>query len=306
VGLNVHQAALIGVDWGTSSFRAFLMDGDGNVLESKETDQGVLNIEDRNFLGVLEHHINGWLERATLPVIISGMVTSRNGWIETPYVCCPAGVEVLASNLTRHVAPSGLEVHLVSGLTTRNDGVPDVIRGEEVQIAGVVADGIRQGMIILPGTHSKWLTLADGIIKNFATFMTGEIFDAIRTQTILGRLMSDGPASTESFKLGVEQSKRCGAELLHTLFSVRTLTLFDEMAENQTPDYLSGLLIGAEIQGAIVLLGDPERVWLAGRRSLLERYQRALELLGVECIRTRENIAALGHHAIARATGLVS
>jgi len=306
VSLDVHQPALIGVDWGTSSFRAFLMDGDGNVLESNETDQGVLNIEGRNFLGVLEDHINGWLERATLPVIISGMVTSRNGWIETPYVSCPAGVEVLASNLTRHVAPSGLEVYLVSGLTTRNDGVPDVIRGEEVQIAGLVADGIREGMIILPGTHSKWLTLADGVIENFATFMTGEIFDAIRTQTILGRLMSDGPTSAESFRLGVEQSKRCGTELLHTLFSVRTLTLFEEMADDKTPDYLSGLLIGAEIQGAIVLLGNPKRVWLVGRRSLLARYQQALQALGIECIRTGENIAALGHHAIARAMGLVS
>ena len=306
MSLDVHQPALIGVDWGTSSFRAFLIDSDANVLDSKETDQGVLNIDRCGFLNVLEHHINGWLEMTPMPVIISGMATSRNGWIETPYVSCPAGVEVLASTLTRHIVPSGLEVHLVSGLTTRNDGAPDVMRGEEVQIAGLLADGIRDGMVIMPGTHSKWVTLADGVIRNFATFMTGEIFSAIRTQTILGRLMSDGPASAKSFKLGVEQSKRCGTELLHTLFSVRTLTLFDEMAKDKTPDYLSGLLIGAEIQGAILLLGDPKRVWLVGRCSLLSRYQQALQALGIECTHTGENIAALGHHAIARATGLVS
>lgn len=282
------------------------MDGYANILESKETDQGILNVDGPNFHEVLEHHINGWLESDTLPVIISGMVTSRNGWLETPYVSCPANVEVFASSLTRHVTPSGLEVHLVSGLSTRNNGVPDVMRGEEIQIVGLIADGILDGIIVMPGTHSKWLTLVNGVIENYATFMTGEIFGAIRTHTILGQLMLDGPVSKKSFELGIERSESSGTELLHTLFSVRTLTLFDEMAKNQTADYMSGLLIGAEIQGAIALLGDQKFVRLVGRKDLLERYQQALQKFGIESTRTRENIAAQGHHAIAQANGLLA
>ena len=303
---GASDPALIGVDWGTSSFRAFLIDAGGTILQSKTADHGILKVKDRNFRSVLESHINDWLEGGSLPVIISGMVTSRNGWIETPYADLPAGVDVLASSLTSRTIAPGFDLHLVSGLTTRNDGAPDVMRGEETQIAGILEDGIRDGIIVMPGTHSKWLILENGLVENYATFMTGEIFAALCSNTILGQLAADGPPSPQAFARGVERARERGTELLHSLFSVRTLRLFDELAAHETTEYLSGLLIGAEIQGAMALLGEPDTVRLVGRHDLNERYQLALQTFGIDSAVTREDSAARGHYSIARAKGLLS
>ncbi len=299
------EPALIGVDWGTSSFRAFLMDRAGALLDMKESDQGILHVQDHAFEAVLMGHIGRWLEAGPLPVVISGMITSRNGWLETPYVELPAGADKLAGNVQSLETASGLRLDFISGLTTRNNGVPDVMRGEETQIVGAVADGLHDGVVVMPGTHSKWLMLSDGVIDRYATFMTGEIFAALRSHTILGKLMTAGPQSPESFLRGVAETKSSGTELLHTVFSARTRALFGELAENETSDYLSGLLIGAEIQGAIALFGKPPRVWLVGRSDLVERYEMALDGVGIETGRTRDHIAALGQHAIARARGLI-
>lgn len=186
------KPALVGVDWGTSSFRAFLMDQAGEVLQSKQSDEGILNVKENAFEEVMMGHIGPWLGDNPIPVIISGMITSRNGWLETPYVEVPAGAVELAENVQFHETSSGVQITFVGGLTTRTNGVPDVMRGEETQIVGAVADGVRDGIIVMPGTHSKWLSLADGTIENFATFMTGEVYGALRNHTILGTLMSAG------------------------------------------------------------------------------------------------------------------
>jgi 2-dehydro-3-deoxygalactonokinase len=150
-----RPAALIGVDWGTTSFRAYRIDSAGSVIEGREAPAGILSVRDGDFEGVLTREIGAWLAAEPgLPVIASGMITSRQGWLEVPYCPCPAGSAQIAGALWRH--PDRQALHFVPGLSRiGEDGVPDVIRGEETQVLGEVGDRKGRHLLVLPGTHSK-------------------------------------------------------------------------------------------------------------------------------------------------------
>jgi 2-dehydro-3-deoxygalactonokinase len=233
------------------------------------------------------------------------MITSRNGWIETPYIPVPAGAGDLASALVPLGTANGGTINFITGVTTEHLGAPDVMRGEETQIIGACTDGMGDGVFVLPGTHSKWITVEDGRIQDFFTFMTGEVFGALRKHTILGALMTDGPFSENGFRIGASAGLASGARLLHDLFSVRTLPLFEKVSPEMVQDYLSGMLIGAEIGGAdTAAMAGP--VTIVGRDDLADRYEIALAVAGLDSRRAREDIVARGHYAIAKAAGLVS
>lgn len=300
------EAALIGLDWGTSSLRAFLIGADGAVLDARSSAEGVLNVPDRDFEAVLSRHIQPWIEQRRLPIIASGMITSRNGWLETPYLSAPAGLAELARSLAPLSGPAGLALWFVTGVTTEAGGAPDVMRGEETQIVGAAGSGLGDGVYVTPGTHSKWISVKDGRIEDYATYMTGEIFGALRSHTILGALMADGPFSEDGFLRGVQTGLAQGDDLLRRLFSVRSLPLFGKIREDMTSDYLSGLLIGAEIKGALASGRSPEQVTIVGRGDLAERYDIALRQAGLSVRAAPETIAARGHFLIAQAAGLMS
>lgn len=300
------EPALIGLDWGTSSLRAFLIGTDGEVQNSISLPQGIMCVKDRDFDAVFRKLIGPWTGHAELPIIASGMITSRNGWVETPYVHVPAGAEELAQVLVVHETSDGRTVHFVTGMTTEHDGAPDVMRGEETQIVGAAAIGMADGTFVLPGTHSKWMIVADGRIKDYTTYMTGEVFGALRSHTILGTLMTDSRFDPDGFQLGVKAGLSTGSNLLHDLFRVRTLPLFGKISEDMTADYLSGMLIGAEIAAAASELAELESVTIVGRGDLSDRYETALSLAGVESQRAPDDIAARGHYLIAKSAGLLS
>lgn len=301
----VSDPALIGIDWGTSSLRAFLIGAEGEVLDQLSNPQGIMHVENGDFEGVFRELVADWVKDTGLPVIASGMITSRNGWVETPYLQVPSGVRELADALVSHQMSDGMTVTFVTGMTTERGGSPDVMRGEETQIIGASAFGVSDGVFVLPGTHSKWITVQNNRIEDYATFMTGEVFAALRHHTILGTLMSEGPFQEGAFRKGCAAGLISGSRLLHDLFSVRTLPLFGKISGDMVEDYLSGMLIGAELKGI-----DPESiidpVTIVGRSDLADRYEIAMSVAGLKTQRAPDDIVAQGHFLIARAAGLVS
>jgi 2-dehydro-3-deoxygalactonokinase len=300
----VSDARLIGLDWGTTSCRAYLVGADGAVLERLADGPGILKVENGHFGPWLDSMIGGWIAtHGVVPVILSGMIGSRQGWREAPYATCPAGADDLVTALVRF-EHDGLRVALVPGLSTENDGMPDVMRGEETQILGALSLTRREdGLFLLPGTHSKWAQVSDGRIVSFRTFMTGEVFGALKDHTILGRSMQNGAADAEGFARGVTEGAALGSAgaLLNRVFATRTYGLMDRMAGAALADYLSGLLIGAEIAEAA---GQTKTaVTIIASAALVQRYTDALRLLGHASTLAPQDCVAAGHWRIAHAAG---
>lgn len=299
---------MIAVDWGTSSLRAYRLDAKGKAIEQRRADLGILACEG-NFAAALATQINGWDDT---DIVLSGMIGSRNGWLEMPYLECPAGIPELAAGMKRLDVPefAGRALWFVPGMTTGSDlEAPDVMRGEETQLCGLL-DTMNQGthMICLPGTHSKWATVREGRIASFATAMTGEVYALLRQHSILGKLMNaDAPRfDAYAFDAGLRRSAQSGG-LLHHLFGVRTAGLFQRFTEAALPSYLSGLLIGHEVHASELLTRAPRpaQVHLIGSDRLLSAYAHALLALGIGVQRHSEQLAALGMYRIARTRGLV-
>lgn len=300
--------ALIGLDWGTSALRAYRIAGDGAVIERKSSPLGILRVEDGDFEGTLERELGAWLADAPdAPVIACGMIGSRQGWVEVPYARCPAGAAELAGGLRRHATASRRILHFVPGLSVIEDGMPDVMRGEETQIIGALGDRAGPALFVLPGTHSKWALAEGGRIVWFATFMTGELFGVLERHSILGRLMSDDRSDPKAFARGFRFAGAGGGGLLRRLFSARTLALFDRLPASGVRSYLSGLLIGTEIEEALAWTGDRvalDEVILVGGAELAASYRRALEEKGIGVRLAAEDAAARGLFSIASMTGL--
>ncbi|HEU5179052.1 MAG TPA: 2-dehydro-3-deoxygalactonokinase [Burkholderiales bacterium] len=256
---------MIAVDWGTSSLRCYRLDAQGRIIESRASADGILNVPAGRFPDVLQRQIAGWSET---PIVMSGMVGSRQGWKEAPYVQCPAGFDEIAARLVQ--VRDG--AWIVPGLACRDSaGVPDVMRGEETQILGCGAEGT----LCLPGTHSKWVEVKNGRIERFSTFMTGEVYAVLRQHSILGRMMEEGKPDEGAFAQGVKRAGDAGG-LLHHLFGVRTRGLMGELGAGAAASYLSGIVIGHELRAQ-----GTREFSVLGTAELAARYQRAASLLGM-------------------------
>ena len=308
--MSPSSPVLISVDWGTSAFRARLAAADGAVLDAVEAEVGAIGLATGAHEAFLEARIGGWMRRfPRLPVMLSGMVGSRQGWVEAPYVPCPAGAAEIAAAMAIVPATQLARAAVVPGLSVRDPrGAPDVMRGEETQILGtVVANGRGDGLFVLPGTHSKWARVEAGRIVDFTTFMTGEIFATLKDHTLLGRLMAppdktDAASAADAFARGLAAAaalERPG-DLLHAIFMTRTLGLFNEAPAHAPAEYLSGVLIGAEIlagaQGA-------REACVVGSPTLTARYRAAGDALGIAFAPAPENCATLGQIALLRQAG---
>jgi len=240
------RPAFIGVDWGTSSFRAYLATSDGAILERAESARGILGVAKGEHEDVLAGFVGGWRAAVGdgLPILMSGMIGARQGWVEAPYAQCPAGLPEIASAIVAIETRTLGAVGLVPGVRIEDrDGAPDVMRGEETQILGALAAMRRaEGVFVLPGTHSKWARVRAGRIESFATYMTGEIFAALKDHTILGRMMDGQATDGAGFGEGVRKALRLErpGDVLNAVFTTRTLGLFERLAPNQLSDYLSG------------------------------------------------------------------
>ena len=305
MNLAVSKPALIGIDWGTSSLRAFLIGAGGEVLDHISKPLGIMQINDGDFERSFNDLVGPWQQAIDLPIIASGMITSRNGWVETPYVSVPSGVQQLADALVTHKTSDGTTITFVTGMTADHNGVPDVMRGEETQIIGASVLGMSNGIFVMPGTHSKWITLRCDQIVDYSTYMTGEVFAALSKHTILATLMEYAPFKEDAFRKGCAVGLAEGSNFLHDLFGVRSLPLFGKITGTMVKDYLSGLLIGAEVKGAdVAQINGP--VTIIGRDDLADRYEIALSIAGLKTNRAPDDIVARGHFMVAQAAGLIS
>jgi len=279
------------VDWGTTNFRAWLVSADGAVLDQRDAALGIMQVSEGGFPAALDRQVGDW--RSThpgLPVLMSGMVGSRQGWAEVPYLSCPASAEDLSGGLLE--VPGAAGVCIVPGVSYQGpDGRHDVIRGEEVQIFGALEDRARGRQVFcLPGTHSKWASVQDGRIDWFATSMTGEVYSVMVEHSILGRLM-DAPGQDDPgrgdpgqddgapFRQGLELAAAPGG-LLNHLFAVRAEGLFGAVPGAGLRSYLSGIVIGHEVRAMCGIARPEGPVTLIGRPDMTRLYTEAIELSG--------------------------
>ena len=250
----------IAVDWGTTNRRAYRIDVDGYCQASMADDQGALSVPAGGFPLAVD---SIRAELGDLPLLLAGMVGSTRGWVEVPYLTCPAGIDELAINL--HWVEAG-RIAIVPGLAVRGDQ-PDVMRGEEVQLFGAVAAGLITGDAIVchPGTHNKWVSLVDGRVERFRTVMTGEMFNRLRDGGILSEFLTGEVAIGEAFLAGVKRGLTA-PPLTAELFSIRARVLLDDLPRESATSFTSGLLIGIDVSvGAglsagsdIAIMGGPE------------------------------------------------
>jgi 2-dehydro-3-deoxygalactonokinase len=297
---------LLAVDWGSSSLRGALLDGEGQVLDERRAARGLLSVPAGTWAAVFDEHFGDWMRQwPQLRCLMAGMVGSRQGWVEAPYAACPAALPDLAAALC-WVQPG--RVAIVPGLCTDHDGVPDVMRGEETQVFGALdLLGLRDATLVLPGTHSKWVTVSDGRVQGFATHLTGECYALLRHQSLLARSLppQDGPLLGAAFDDGVARAQQPGG-LLHHVFGVRAMDLFGRRPGAELASYLSGLVIGEELRAQ-----REARAWrpdgsvvVIGAEGLAARYVRALASLGLRATPVGSEAGWRGLMALATRSGM--
>jgi 2-dehydro-3-deoxygalactonokinase len=290
---------LIAIDWGTSSLRAARLDAQGRTLDERSLPRGILTVPPGGFPSVFEEACGDWMKAPDSLALICGMAGSRQGWLEAPYCPCPAGFDDIVARLA-WVVPG--RIAMVPGLSCEADGVPDVMRGEETQVFGALRIlGLQDALLVHPGTHSKWVRIANGRVEHFSTFMTGEFYALLRRHSILARTMPDGDGDLDddAFERGLHYALR-SESLLRSAFSARTLALFDRMPATALPSYLSGLVIGEELR-VLRLETHSGPVIVAGADALTRRYELGLKILGIATRSAGSQAAWRGLRAIADA-----
>jgi len=274
---EVHAPLLIGVDWGGSNLRAYLLDAGGTVLERRAAPLAATGIPDGRHMQISEDIIGDWRAR-NLPVLVCGMAGARNGWHEVPYAQGPANAATLAAGLVEPVAG----IWVVPGVRcARDDGGADVMRGEETQVIGALAlDPSRvDACVICPGTHSKWVDVHGGAIACFRSYVTGELFAIISEawRRVMGAHTAQPEADAGAFRRGV----RIGAStpLANALFTLRAGYATRTLPQADMHEYLSGLLIGSEIAACRDATDGPGPSLLIGAPELAARYVEAFATL---------------------------
>lgn len=299
---------LLALDWGTSNLRASLLGDEGAVLETRRGASGVMAVAAGGFADALHTLCGDWLAaHPQLPLIASGMVGSRQGWREAPYLDLPAGPAQAAAALTPVDIGRGRLLHIVPGACDRpRPGRFDVMRGEETQVWGSTTAA---GWCVLPGTHSKWVGVdAQGRVARLHTYMTGELYALLCQHGTPGRLMVMGGHDDAAFAAGLALGAAEHAQATQALFAARTAGLLGGVAPGALPDYLSGLLIGIEIASALGALPAEARhapLLLIGDEDLCARYARALRLLGADSRNAAPGATERGLWRVACAAGLV-
>jgi 2-dehydro-3-deoxygalactonokinase len=277
---DVQGLEWIAVDWGTSKLRAWAMGADGSALAEAGSDRGMARLARDEFEGALLALIDKWLpaDRKT-QVVICGMAGARQGWIEVPYSdapCAPSAVNDTRAPKTRDPR---LAVRIIAGVS-QNDPAPDVMRGEETQIAGILGqDPAFDGVICMPGTHTKWVRVGKGQIVRFQTCMTGEMFALLSTQSVLRHSLDGTGWEQDEFERAIQSAYKNPENLAASLFSIRAASLVSGLTAASANARLSGLLIGAEL-AATRSLWSAHAVTVIDNGMQAERYAKALKVLG--------------------------
>jgi 2-dehydro-3-deoxygalactonokinase len=274
--------AFVAVDWGTSSFRGWLMSVGGESLAESRGVEGMLHCGSTGFDPVLREHLARLGAPDGIPVLICGMAGARQGWAEAPYLKTPTRLDALHEGAIR-VSARG-DIRILPGIAQARVDQPDVMRGEETQLLGVTEPDFT-GLVCIPGTHTKWIKIEAGEIIEFSTYMSGELFSAISQHTILAHAVElAGRLGTDSRHLqeGVTRALAAPAGLTASLFRLRAAQLLGFEQRVDGAARLSGLLIGTEIADAIDRFGPPQSLRLIGTGSLGRLYEAAPSAQGFD------------------------
>jgi 2-dehydro-3-deoxygalactonokinase len=273
----------IAVDWGTTNRRAYRIDADGRTADEFEDSKGALSVPKGEFPAAVAENRD---RLGDLPLHLAGMAGSNRGWVDAPYVPCPVGIDDLVKNLVW----AGEREAIVPGVSYIGQGRADVMRGEEVQLLGGVAEGLvkPEGFVCHPGTHNKWALLRDGKIQIFGTVMTGELFNLLKEHSILADLLQGPVEPNEAFKRGVRHALE--REMLPAdLFGVRAGVLLGQTSKDDAPSFTSGLLIGTDVRIGLTWPASA-RIGVMGRPELTRLYAAAIAEAG------RESVQLDGEH----------
>lgn len=275
---------LIAVDWGTTNRRAYRLDPSGKCVDEFDDAKGVLSVPSGGFPdAVAEIH----QRLGDLPLLLAGMIGSNKGWVEAPYVPCPAGIDELAKSL----AWAGEREAIVPGVSYLHGDHADIMRGEEVQVLGAVAAGLidQHSLVCHPGTHNKWSVVHRGQIHSFRTVMTGELFNLLKEHSILADLLGGEVEPNDAFRSGVRRAL-AGECLPAELFAVRARVLLGQARRQDAASFTSGLLIGTDVRiglaepaaAQIVVMGRPELTRLYSA-AIAEANRTVRKLDGEQC-----------------------
>jgi 2-dehydro-3-deoxygalactonokinase len=274
-------------DWGTTHLRLHLCDEGGAVLDSLSGPGAAAAVG--RFAEVFDDLTGRWRNSyGALPAALCGMVGSNIGWAQAPYVACPTRLEKIARDC---VTTHGGLVRIIPGLSCRNRfNAPDFLRGEETQILGALQldQRLHQGrhLLCLPGTHTKWVGLEEGIVGNFLTAPTGELFNLLREHSVLVRGTSGAGAGVDggAFAAGLAHFNEFPqAQILHRLFECRSRLLSGELSSTSVSSFLSGLLIASDVAGTQQLMPGAftdGKVRLVGSPELTALYAAGLAARG--------------------------
>ncbi len=272
----------IGVDWGTSRLRAWAMTADGVVLARSASNSGMGGLSRSDFEPALLALIGPWLaDNKNIPVVCCGMVGSRQGWVEAPYRVAPT-FPVAAGQMTYVEAQDQrISIHIIPGIAQHEPA--DVMRGEETQIAGLLAgEPDFSGVVCLPGTHTKWVRIKDKKICMFSTYLTGELFSLLAEKSVLRHPVGAGGWDGQAFRDALESSITEPEKVAEHLFSIRAQSLISDLSRMEARARLSGLLIGLELGGSKAYW-DGRNVAVLGTDALAHIYHEALKLQGATC-----------------------
>jgi 2-dehydro-3-deoxygalactonokinase len=294
----VSGAAIIGVDWGSSSMRAMRIAADGRILDVRRADDGVFT-DSGDFETRLRAHLGTWLSNGpALPLILCGMIGSDRGWCPAGYVAAPAGLADLANALTS-AAFDGV-ARIVPGVRYSCGDEAEVMRGEETLVMGFLAQtGLADARLCLPGTHSKWLRVRRGQIEGFRTYMTGEL----RALLLQSGALATGVAQEASPDAFVQGMRTSASALGRSLFQARARRLLGALRAEWTASFVSGVLIGNEVAAESGKEDSGVPLFILARDALARDYALALSGLP-HTIVDPEPLAALGLLRIARQAGL--
>ncbi|MCK0148403.1 2-dehydro-3-deoxygalactonokinase [Marivita sp. S6314] len=274
----------IAVDWGTSHLRVWGMGRDGSVRVRKDSDAGMGGLDRSGFEPALLALIGDDLGTGTTPVIVCGMAGSRQGWAEAKYATAPCSPPSADTATRVQTEDTRLSVHILPGV--KQDKPADVMRGEETQIAGFLALNPKfDGVVCLPGTHTKWVHISAGEIVSFRTFMTGEMFALLSEHSVLRHSMAGSGWDAHAFEDAVGTAMSKPEDMAARLFSLRAENLVHDLDPNAARARLSGLLIGSELAATRPYwLG--QHVALIGDDTLCKAYADALGAQGLPVERT--------------------
>lgn len=294
--------ALTATDWGSSSLRIMGVDARGHVVGTRGLSVSLAEAIREGFTNLFRRVAADWAEA---PAIICGMAGSRGAWFEAPYAECPLVLPPNAGLTHPFEMWPGKQGMMIGGATCRLlDGTPEIMRGEETQLAGLVAHGFVDGIVCLPGTHSKWALLQGGELLHFRTMMTGDVFKALSQYTVLARGLAEPEAPRAAFDEGVRRGL-AGEDVLTRLFSYRARGIIDGANGSELASELSGHLIGYEIFHMRPHFGC-ETLALVGAPELCTLYQRAAAQAGIGAKLYDGNaMSASGMVALARRAGLM-